>query len=233
MSTRYKDRELPKDTFLELLTPRSEIGGQKDKVRVRCVCGKEYQMSVMQFFRPTKMCYECTQKNKFRGYEVLGGLRKHKAYNCLDAIKQRCYNKNSRAYKWYGGIGIKVCDEWLRDYHAFCEWADKNGFAEGMTIDRIDPTKDYTPENCRFISKKAQRENKHIQKNNTSGYAGVSYQKSIKKWFSYVWVDRKRINLGYYKTAEEANMVREKYLRDNNIPYKRHKADYSKCKLEE
>lgn len=68
-------------------------------------------------------------------------------------------------FKWYGGRGIKICDEWKNDYLNFREWSLENGHRTGLTIDRIDNTKDYGPSNCRWItqsenSKKRQREGK-------------------------------------------------------------------------
>ena len=75
-------------------------------------------------------------------------------YKILSGMKVRCYNPNNPHYKWYGGRGIKVCDEWLGKEGAlrFVEWAMENGYRDDLTIDRIDPEKDYSPDNCRWIS---------------------------------------------------------------------------------
>lgn len=67
-------------------------------------------------------------------------------------IKQRCYNKKDKSYKWYGDKGIKVCDEWLNNPKSFEEWSLQNGYTDELTIDRIDEDKDYSPDNCRWIS---------------------------------------------------------------------------------
>ena len=66
-------------------------------------------------------------------------------------INSRCKYKNSRNYKYYGGKGIKVCDEWTK-YLPFKVWAIDNGYSDKLTIDRIDPDKNYEPSNCRWIS---------------------------------------------------------------------------------
>lgn len=73
----------------------------------------------------------------------------------------RCYNKNNQDYYNYGARGITVCDEWLKDRNTFCEWSIANGFQEGqgLSIDRIDSSKGYSPENCRWSNATIQARN--------------------------------------------------------------------------
>lgn len=73
---------------------------------------------------------------------------------------ERCYNKKSQAYHYYGGRGIKICDEWLNSRDAFYEWAISHGYQKGLTIDRINNDGDYTPENCRWVDYYVQANNK-------------------------------------------------------------------------
>ena len=75
-------------------------------------------------------------------------------------MKYRCYNTNSKDYKYYGGRGIKVCDEWKNDFIAFYNWSIKNGYKEDLTIDRINVDGDYEPNNCRWATWKEQANNK-------------------------------------------------------------------------
>ncbi|HDY89897.1 MAG TPA: hypothetical protein ENH82_17485 [bacterium] len=77
---------------------------------------------------------------------------KHPLYSVWRNIKQRCSNPNIPGYKYYGGKGIKVCEEWLNNPKAFIEWALANGYKKGLDIDRIDNNGDYKPNNCQFIS---------------------------------------------------------------------------------
>ena len=79
-----------------------------------------------------------------------GGVSK--LYYIYAEMKQRCYNPKRRQYKWYGGKGIKICDEWLWSYKNFEDWSLSHGYQEGLSIDRIDSNKDYRPDNCRWIT---------------------------------------------------------------------------------
>lgn len=67
------------------------------------------------------------------------------------AMVQRCYNENDKNYRWYGEKGIRICDMWLSNPKTFEEWSLRNGYAEHLTIDRVDASKDYSPDNCQWI----------------------------------------------------------------------------------
>lgn len=87
-----------------------------------------------------------------------GGCGTH-LYDVWKSMRQRCYNNNSYDYKWYGGLGIKICDEW-NDFSKFREWAVKNGYKRGLTIERINGMSDYCPDNCAWITIQEQQKNR-------------------------------------------------------------------------
>ena len=75
-------------------------------------------------------------------------------------MKHRCYSKKAYSYVYYGARGISVCDEWLKSFEAFQDWALANGYADNLTIDRIDNDGNYCPENCRWVTTDVQNRNK-------------------------------------------------------------------------
>lgn len=83
------------------------------------------------------------------------GMSNKRIYNIWKGMRRRCNNPKYPKYKFYGGKGVRVCDEWNKPYggfEKFYEWAISNGYDDDLTIDRIESDKDYCPENCRWIS---------------------------------------------------------------------------------
>lgn len=99
-------------------------------------------------------------------------------YHIWRGIKQRCYCKTDYHYKWYGGKGIKMCDEWLKDYNNFVSWAIQNGYNDKLSIERINVNGNYCPENCKWATPKEQANNR--TNNITITFGGVTH--TLQEW---------------------------------------------------
>ena len=113
-------------------------------------CGK---ISIVDSRKLNKTCLPCANKSRStHGLSPRSGM--HPLYKLLHNMKSRCMNPSAAAYKYYGGRGISVCEEWAQDTPSFVEWALKNGWSAELEIDRIDTNGNYSPENCRFVTHK-------------------------------------------------------------------------------
>jgi hypothetical protein len=99
-------------------------------------------------------------------------------------MKRRCYAKNDDAYPYYGARGITICDEWLADYEAFKAWSLGYGYADDLTIDRIDGDKGYSPDNCRWVTRKVQQNN--LRSNRLITYEGET--RTVSEWSEKVGI---------------------------------------------
>ena len=97
--------------------------------------------------------------NKCLHYHFVGSIKipiinfkNSRLKKVLNDMIDRCYNVSCKSYKYYGGKGITIYDEWIHNPKTFENWAITHGYKNNLTIDRIDESKNYCPENCRFIS---------------------------------------------------------------------------------
>lgn len=119
-----------------------------------------YQISEETGVSPTRIGSLLQQYGIHRRTVKHHGLSKHPLNIMWCGMKERCNNPSADNYQWYGGKGIRVCDEWNNNFQAFFDWAQSNGWQKGLSIDRIDNSRDYCPDNCRFVDMKSQFRNR-------------------------------------------------------------------------
>lgn len=102
-------------------------------------------------------CYQRTNAGDVHRKHGYCGTRLYRIYY---KMKERCYRPENDNFKYYGGRGIKICDEWLQNFSSFADWAVSNGYADNLTIDRKDNEKGYSPDNCRWVTMAEQQRNK-------------------------------------------------------------------------
>lgn len=115
---------------------------------------------------------------------------RHNLIKVLNHMKDRCYNKNDRRYKDWGGRGITICQEWLTNSDLFVEWAEKSGYKKGLTIDRIDNNKGYSPDNCRWVTIAENNQNRR-----SSRWFTINGEtKNLQQWCDFYNVPRSMVN---------------------------------------
>ncbi len=117
------------------------------------------------------------------GRAVKHGMSHSKIYYVWRNMRNRCLNKSDIAYSYYGGRGISVCKEWQESFEAF--YKDMGDPPEGMSIDRINNSAGYSPDNCRWATREEQQANSRTckqYKNNTSRIAGVTKRGRLNGW---------------------------------------------------
>lgn len=112
----------------------------------------------------------CEQKRLSKERFTTHGQTKTRLYRIWKAIHTRCNNKNIPSAKNYSGKNITACEEW-KSFEIFKKWADENGYEDSLSIDRINNSQGYSPENCRWATPLQQSVNRDFVLRSPSGEA--------------------------------------------------------------
>lgn len=161
--------------------------GVDTQLYVKCQnCGYEDWKS-RGFLRAKAICPNCQKGRNYRNAKEYNHERLYERYR---AILRRVYSTEKY-------IGVTICEEWENDYLAFRKWALENGYNDSLTIDRIDNSKGYNPDNCRWVTLKEQANNrtsnvvveyegKKYTLSQLADYCGLPYT-AIKQRHKYGW----------------------------------------------
>lgn len=150
--------------------------------KCKCECGTEKIIKGTNLKSGNTKSCGCFRRNIKKKH----GMRNTRVYSCYIRMKTRCNNPNCQEYQWYGARGIKVCEEWASSPMAFIEWALNNGYDDNLTLDRINPDRNYSPDNCRWATQRQQNQNKPT----TIWITKDGETKTLSEWSSVLGISR-------------------------------------------
>lgn len=131
------------------------------------------------------------------------------SYKCM---MSRCYREKDPSYKYYGGRGITVCEEW-QNIENFEKWVDENPYFEGATLDRLDSNGNYEPSNCRWATMAEQDNNRR----NTIYIELNGESHTISEWSEITGINRSTLNNRYLKGWDVEEIFKQPNSRQETI----------------
>ena len=184
----------------------------------RCDCGAEVKTNSNNVRSGRIKSRGCWKRERLTTH----GKTHTKLFGTWSKMRERCTNSNRQDYKNYGGRGISVCEEWINDFQAFYDWAMSNGYADNLSIDRIDNNGNYEPLNCRWATAKEQANNR--RSNVFLSFDGISF--TLSQWsektgiphdtlrrrlVDYGWSIEKALTTPVRKQSNNNEMVIKRY----------------------
>ena len=150
---------------LVVLERATKVGEKPVKWKCRCSCGNVTNVTTYSLKSgATKSC-GCIHSEQLASRNATHGKSYTRLYHIWRGMKARCYIPTATSYRYYGAKGVRMCDDWRESFESFQEWSLANGFDPDLpskmcTIDRVDPSGDYSPDNCRWADMSVQNKNK-------------------------------------------------------------------------
>ena len=171
-----------------------------------CDCGKEVVVESGHLRSGHTNSCGCYGRQRSAEYHLTHGMSGTRIHSVYNTMKGRCYNPKDQKYDRYGARGITICDEWLNNPKSFYDWALSNGYQDGLSIDRIDNDGNYCPENCRWVDRKTQANNK----SNNRYYEYNGMKKTISEWAEYLGLPYSAIKARFQRGSFERLFPQEK-----------------------
>jgi hypothetical protein len=141
----------------------SELPPENDsrKAVFMCFCGKYFSSTIRNIRTGNTKSCGCIKTAILKTKNVAHTKRTtHKStYSSWQSMHARCYTKSHTSFKEYGGRGILICERWKNNFENFyLDMGDRP--TSDHSIDRIDVNKGYSPDNCKWSTRKEQQNNK-------------------------------------------------------------------------
>ena len=153
----------------------------------------------------------CLSADLTRERGTTHGLSKSREYVSYAAMKKRCSNNKDPSYNIYGGRGIQVCQRWKESFENFLD--DMGYRPTNRSLDRVDTNGDYSPENCRWATRKDQARNRRKTIGAGSKFIGVSWCRHYDHWS--VQVNGRKV--GSFDCEEEAAEAHDTFIIQNKL----------------
>ncbi len=187
------------------------VGKERHAIFI-CRCEKGFEARISHVKSKAIRSCGCTSKS------VKHRMTGHPMFRRWRLIKERCYSENREIYKRYGARGITMCDEWRNDFMAFYDYMiNLPNYDLSLTIDRINGKIGYVPGNVRWATRQVQAANRLLNKNSKSGYTGVYYIDSIKKYKSQIKARGIYYYLGCYSDIKGAVNARNEFITESGF----------------
>ncbi len=209
-------------TILQELPTKRLKGGTERSFVCKCDCGEVRNVRLRCLRSGNSKSCGCLNKERVREVHTKHGLSPRGTrmyeYRVWSGMRQRCNNPNDTGYKYYGGAGIQVCDEW-DDFEVFLSDMGEAP-TQKHTLDRNEGKGDYEKSNCSWETRTVQSRNtKKLRSTNSSGRRGVSWHKGARKWAAAITVSYKTVYLGLFENKDDAARAFDSYVTTNNLEH--------------
>jgi hypothetical protein len=156
---------------------KGDARGKKRLIQVICDCGIEKQVQRTSLLNGNSQSCGCLFAKKIAKANTRHGHTNTRVYESWRSMRNRCRNPKNPMYYLYGAKGIQICERWEKFENFLADMGDR---PKNTSLDRIDNSEGYLPENCRWASPREQAINRCTTRHSKITYNGVV--KSLSEW---------------------------------------------------